>query len=88
MTITTIRDFYPDRRGADIFVTVDGKETKLSPMQANLILQAWAKEVGAALVVAAHSSGSSPVAARCMPSDTMRIAVAASSSDQPASTAS
>jgi hypothetical protein len=58
MTALSIRDFYPERRGADIFITVDGKETKLSPMQANLILQAWAKEVGAALVAGAHSSGS------------------------------
>lgn len=53
-----IRELQPSRRGADIFVTIDGEEWKLSPMQANLILQAWAREVGAALVAGAHSARS------------------------------
>jgi len=56
MTVTAIRDLYPERRGADIFVTINGQEKKLSPMQANLILQAWAREVGAAFVASAHST--------------------------------
>lgn len=56
--LASIRNLQPIRRGADIFVVIDGREVKLSPMQANLILQAWATEVGAALVTRAHSSGS------------------------------
>ena len=48
--MNAIRDLQPIRRGADIFVTMNGEEVKLSPMQANLIMQAWASAVGGALV--------------------------------------
>lgn len=58
MTPQSVRDFYPERRGADIFVTINGQKKKLSPMQSNLILQAWAREVGAALVAGVYSARS------------------------------
>lgn len=45
-----IRDLQPIRRGDEIFITLNGEEVKLSPMQANLMLQAWASAVGGALV--------------------------------------
>ena len=51
-----IRDLQPTRRGADIYVTVTGREVKLSSMQANLIMRAWTEAVGAALVAGAHPS--------------------------------
>ncbi|MBA8838360.1 hypothetical protein FHW03_001660 [Ochrobactrum sp. RH2CCR150] len=51
-----IRDLQPTRRGGDIYVSIAGREVKLSPMQANLIMRAWAEAVGAALVADAHSS--------------------------------
>lgn len=45
-----IRDIQPIRRGNEVFITIDGNEVKLSPMQANLMLQAWASVVGGAYV--------------------------------------
>ncbi len=47
-----IRDLQPIRRGDEIFVTVDGEEVKLSPMQAQLIMRAWVEVVGGAFVAA------------------------------------
>ncbi len=45
-----IRDLQPIRRGDEIFITINGREVMLSPMQANLMLQAWASVVGGAYV--------------------------------------
>lgn len=45
-----IRDLQPIRRGGDVFITLNGAEVKLSPMQANLIMRAWVEAVGAAYV--------------------------------------
>lgn len=55
-----IRDLQPIRRGDEIFITINGAETKLSPMQAQLIMRAWVEVVGGALVACAHSFGSVP----------------------------
>lgn len=56
-----IRDLQPIRRGDEIFITLNGVEVKLSPMQAQLIMRAWVEVVGGAFVACAHSSGSVPV---------------------------
>jgi len=45
-----IRDLQPIRRGSEIFITLNGEEMKLSPMQAQLIMQAWVEVVGGAFV--------------------------------------
>lgn len=45
-----IRDLQPIRRGDEIFITINGAEVKLSPMQANLIMRAWVEAVGGAYV--------------------------------------
>lgn len=55
-----IRDLQPIRRGDEIFITLNGEELKLSPMQAQLIMRAWVEGVGGAFVVCAHSSGAVP----------------------------
>ncbi|WPM80929.1 hypothetical protein R5W60_04310 [Brucella pseudintermedia] len=43
-----IRDLQPIRRGDEIFITLNGEEVKLSPMQAQLIMRAWVEVVGGA----------------------------------------
>lgn len=55
-----IRDFQPIRRGDEIFITINGREEKLSPMQANLILQAWATAIGGAYVARINDAPSGP----------------------------
>ena len=55
-----IRDLQPIRRGGEIFISINGAETRLSPMQAQLIMRAWVEVVGGAFVACAHSSGSVP----------------------------
>lgn len=45
-----IRDLQPIRRGDEIFITINGAEVKLSPMQANLIIRTWVEAVGGAYV--------------------------------------
>jgi hypothetical protein len=50
-----IRSLQPIREGNDIYVEVNGERLKLSPMQASLILQAWAAAVGGALSSARSS---------------------------------
>ena len=43
-----IRDLQPIRRGSEIFISINGAEVKLSPMQAQLIMRAWVEVVGGA----------------------------------------
>jgi len=50
--IAAIRDLQPIRRGDEIFITLNGEEVKLSPMQAQLIMRAWVEVVGGAFVAA------------------------------------
>lgn len=50
--IAAIRDLQPIRRGSEIFITLNGEEVKLSPMQAQLIMRAWVEVVGGAFVAA------------------------------------
>ncbi len=50
-----LRHLHPIREGQGIYVEVDGKRIRLSPMQANLILQSWAEAVGGAMVFQASS---------------------------------
>ena len=45
-----IRDLQPIRRGDEIFITINGAEVKLSPMQANLNMRTWVEAVGGAYV--------------------------------------
>ncbi|MPR61295.1 hypothetical protein D7027_05625 [Ochrobactrum intermedium] len=45
-----IRDLQPIRRGDEIFITLNGEEVKLSPMQAQLMMRAWVEAVGGAFV--------------------------------------
>ncbi|WP_114216687.1 hypothetical protein [Ochrobactrum sp. 3-3] len=45
-----IRDLQPIRRGDEIFITLNGEEVKLSPMQAQLVMRAWVEVVGGAFV--------------------------------------
>lgn len=59
--MNAIRDLQPIRRGDEIFITINGEEVKLSPMQAQLIMRAWVEVVGGAFVACAHSSRSVPV---------------------------
>lgn len=47
-----IRDLQPIRRGDEIYITLNGEEMELSPMQAQLIMQAWVEVVGGAFVAA------------------------------------
>ncbi|MBN9046225.1 MAG: hypothetical protein J0H18_11235 [Rhizobiales bacterium] len=46
---------YPRRDGPNIYVDIGGERMSLSPMQANLILRAWAEAVGGAMVFQASS---------------------------------
>ena len=50
--IAAIRDLQPIRRGGDVFITLNGAEVKLSPMQAQLVMRAWVEVVGGAFVAA------------------------------------
>lgn len=45
-----IRDLQPIRRGGEIFITINGAEVMLSPMQAQLMMRAWVEVVGGAFV--------------------------------------
>jgi hypothetical protein len=54
---SVIRSLHPIREGADIYVEIGSERVKLSDMQANLILQAWAEAVGGAMVAGPAKQG-------------------------------
>jgi len=52
----SIRDLQPIRRGADIFVTINGEEVKLSHAQAALVARAWFEATSGAYMATTHSA--------------------------------